>query len=95
MKSRHITFRVHAIKRMFQRKISEKEVRHVVETGETIETYPEDSPHPSRLVLGWFGARPLHVVVADNLEDEETVVITVYEPREDEWEEDLKRRKRQ
>lgn len=48
-----------AIRRMFQRRISDKEVRHVIETGETIETYPEDSPYPSRLVLGWYGSRPL------------------------------------
>ena len=29
---------------MFQRHISEKEVRHVVKTGETIEQYPNDTP---------------------------------------------------
>ena len=71
---------------MFQRRISDKEVRHVIETGETIETYPEDSPYPSRLVLGWYGARPLHVVVAGNVVEQETIVITVYESTRDQWE---------
>jgi hypothetical protein len=78
---------------MFQRRISDKEVRHVIEMGETIETYPADSPYPSRFVLGWYGSRPLHVVVADNVTDQETIVITVYEPSKDYWEEGLRRRR--
>jgi hypothetical protein len=45
MEANRLVFRVHAIRRMFQRHISEKEVRHVLETGETIETYPEDRPY--------------------------------------------------
>jgi hypothetical protein len=88
-----LIFRVHAIRRMFQRRISDQEVRHVVETGDTIETYAEDSPYPSRLVLGWYGSRPLHVVVADNAMDRETIVITVYEPNRDQWEEGFRRRR--
>ena len=48
MEANRLVFRVYAIRRMFQRHISEKEVRHVLETGETIETYPEDGPYPSR-----------------------------------------------
>ncbi|MEX5214018.1 MAG: DUF4258 domain-containing protein [Nitrospiraceae bacterium] len=39
-----LVFRVHAIQRMFQRRISEAEVRRVVATGETIETYPTQKP---------------------------------------------------
>jgi hypothetical protein len=78
---------------MFQRRISDQEVRHVIETGETIETYPEDSPYPSRLVLGWYGLRPLHVVVADNAMEQETIVITVYESSQDQWEEGFRRRR--
>ncbi|MFQ5773903.1 MAG: DUF4258 domain-containing protein [Kiloniellaceae bacterium] len=69
------------------------EVRHVLETGEDIETYPDDTPYPSRLVLGWIGARPLHVVAADNAEAGETVVITVYEPDPASWNRDFRRRK--
>lgn len=45
-------FRVHAIQRMFQRQVSKQDVRVVLETGETIESYPDDAPFPSRLVLG-------------------------------------------
>ena len=42
-----LVFRVHAIQRMFQRRVSEEEVKQVVVAGETIETYPDDKPFPS------------------------------------------------
>ncbi len=35
-------FRVHAIQRMYQRRISEDEVQNVIQTGETIEDYPDE-----------------------------------------------------
>jgi hypothetical protein len=47
--------RVHAIQRKFQREISEENVRHVLATGEIIESYPDDSPYPSFLALGSAG----------------------------------------
>jgi hypothetical protein len=79
---------------MYQRAVSEEEVRNVISTGETVEEYPDDLPYPSRLMLGWQGPRPLHVVVADNGNDRENIVITVYEPDLTEWEADFKRRKK-
>ena len=89
-----LVFRVHAIQRMFQRKVSEEEVKQVVVAGETIETYPDDKPFPSRLMLGWIGSRPVHVVVADNAVAQEAIIITVYQPDAEEWETGFKRRKR-
>ena len=47
-----LIFRIHAIKRMFQCRISKEDVQEILETGETIETYPDDRPSPSRLLLG-------------------------------------------
>lgn len=70
-----------------------EDVRRVLETGEVIEEYPDDTPYPSRLILGWINTRPLHVVVADNNENQETIVITAYEPSLNEWEFGFKRRK--
>ena len=87
-----IIFRTHAIKRMFQRRVDEKDVRSVLGTGEIIEVYPDDTPYPSRLILGWLGSRPLHVVAAENITDNETIVITVYEPEQDKWSPNFKRR---
>jgi hypothetical protein len=39
-----LIFLVHAIQRMFQRQISEEDIRHVLTTGEIVESYPGDNP---------------------------------------------------
>ena len=93
MTPRRVVFRVHAIQRMFQRGFTEMDVRLILTAGETIETYPDDTPYPSRLVLGWCRGRPLHVVVADNVAAQETIVITVYEPDPDQWEDGFRQRR--
>jgi len=87
-----LVFRIHAIQRMFQRQVNENDVRWVIQNGETVEQYPDDTPYPSRLLLGWRGARPLHVVVAYNEAEQETIVITVYEPDPLQWDATFKRR---
>jgi len=48
MSSEKITYRIHAVQRMFERKISAEEVRYVLETGAVIEDYAEDSPYRAR-----------------------------------------------
>jgi hypothetical protein len=78
---------------MFERGISEEAVRATLKGGEIIESYPDDTPYPSRLVLGWPMGRPLHVVAADNRQQGEIIVITVYEPDPALWESDYRRRK--
>jgi hypothetical protein len=89
----NLTFRLHAIKRMFERKVDADHVRHILETGEVIEDYPTDTPYPSCLVLGWRGTRPLHIVVACNAMDNETIIITAFEPDPKQWNESFKRRR--
>ena len=79
---------------MFQRKVTVEDVRHVLETAEPVEAYPDDRPYPSRLVLGWCASRPLHIVVAQNFDEDETIVITVYEPNPLLWDASFKRRRR-
>ena len=88
-----IIFRIHAIQRLFERSIDDIDIRKVLASGETIENYPDDTPYPSRLILGWSGDRPLHVVVADNVEENQWIVVTVYEPTPERWGVDFKRRK--
>jgi hypothetical protein len=77
---------------MFERQISVDDVRAVIGSGETIEDYPDDKPYPSRLVLGWRGACPVHVVVAHNLGDNELIVVTVHEPDSELWDHGFRRR---
>ena len=71
---------------MFEREIGQEDVRRALEMGKTIENYPDDKPYPSRLVLGWSGSRPIHVVVADHPNQREMIIITVYEPDLLRWE---------
>jgi len=95
MGARRLTFRVHALARMFERAVRAEDVRQVLEVGRTIETYPDDLPYPSRLVLGWVRDRPLHVVVADDETNDVAIIVTVYEPEPARWESGFeKRRKR-
>jgi len=78
---------------MFERRITVEDVEAVLDAGEVIEQYPNDTPYPSRLVLGWRGSRPLHVVAAESIGENELIVITAYEPDPAQWEADCKRRK--
>jgi hypothetical protein len=89
-----VEFRVHALRRMFQRGISIAAVLHVLETGTTVEQYPDDFPYPSRLVHGLWASQPIHVVVADNAEIGIRVVVTAYQPDLEEWEPGFTRRKK-
>ncbi len=90
---RQLIYRVHAVQRMVERGISHDDVERVLAEDKQIESYPNDHPYPSRLLLGWCGARPIHVVVADNTADNETIIITVYEPDPSRWEPGFERRK--
>jgi hypothetical protein len=90
---RRLFIRLHAARRMMERGIGIDEIERVVESGKAIESYPEDEPFPSRLLLGWSGSRPLHVVAADETETDITHVITAYRPDPDKWEDGFERRK--
>ena len=85
-------FRVHAIQKMFERGIGQEDVQEVLGRGEVLREYPEDTPFPSRLILGWRGDRPLQLVVAND-EGENTFIITVYEPDPGKWDLEFRRRK--
>jgi len=94
MTDRQIIFRVHAIQRMFERRVSAENVRQVLQAGEMIEDYSDEMPAPGGLILGKRGKRPLHVVMAENIKDKELVVITVYEPHPSQWKVQFKGRKK-
>jgi len=86
-------FRIHAVQRMFERNISVKKVSQALQSGETIEDYSSEMPEPSRLILGFQGKRPFHVVSSENPETNQTTVITVYLPDPNKWNKDFKSRK--
>ena len=88
-----IIFRIHAIERMFERGIGISEIRAALEKGETIEHYIDEAAYPGRLVMNQSGKKNLHVVVADNTSDEETIVVTGYRPDRRRWTDDFRRRR--
>jgi hypothetical protein len=80
----------HARVRMFERNVSTDDLIAVISSGEIIETYPDDEPCPSVLIMGLIEAIVYHTVIAvctDHIR-----VITVYIPEENKWIEYRKRR---
>jgi hypothetical protein len=86
-------FRVHAVQRMFERRVAINKVLGAIQSGEIIEDYSSETPEPSRLILGFQGKRPFHVVTSENPETNETTVITVYVPDPNKWKHDSRSRR--
>ena len=91
--SEDIRWTGHVLKRLLQRGISQADVLRAIQGGEIIEQYPDDYPYPSCLLLGTDTAGdPLHVCCGRG--PGELWMITAYHPDPDEWEPDLKTKKR-
>lgn len=83
----------HVLKRLLQRGIGQADVLHAVASGEIIEQYPDDYPYPSCLLLGLStDGQPIHAVCGRG--ETEIWMITAYHPTPEEWEADLKTRRR-
>jgi hypothetical protein len=89
-----LRFKVHAIIQMEERGITVDDVRVALQNGVDIESRPEEVPYPARLVLGFCPLGALHVAVRDNIEDDETIVETTYQPSPALWEPDHKTRRK-
>ena len=87
------SFSGHVFMRMAERGFSPETVKSVIEKGIVIKDYPDDTPYPSRLILGYDGKRPVHVVSAYNSENDTEYVITVYEPDTLKWSDDFMERR--
>lgn len=91
---RKFKFSSHAIQRMFERDISKNEVIKSIDQGEIIASYPEDKPYPSYISMIIIDQRPIHVVFADNTDEKEAIIITVYIPDTTQWTVDYKSRRK-
>lgn len=89
----HTEYRLHAVKRIFERGISKICVSEIIRNGEIIESYPDDTPFPSYLIFGKCQDRPFHVVIGLDMERKTIYVITVYEPLEEYWDNEYRTRK--
>jgi len=78
---------------MFHRDISPDAVEHIIREGEIIISYPDDTPFPSGLLLGFHERTPIHVVVAQDPETQLCYVVTVYHPDRKIWNDDFRTRR--
>jgi hypothetical protein len=78
---------------MFERRVSVRSVSRALQSAIIIEDYSAEMPEPSRLILGFQGKRPFHVVTSENLETNEITIITVYVPEAGRWSRDFRSRR--
>lgn len=81
----------HFIIRMGERNLTFTDVKNAVMNGEIIEQDLADYPHPSILVFGYTGDKPLHIAIG--VDDDVLWLITAYYPSPEVWETDYKTRK--
>lgn len=80
--------------RLGQRSITRETIIAAAESYEIVEAYPEDKYFPSYLLLGRHGAEAFHALFGTDVEGQNVRVVTAYYPSLEEWEEDLKTRRR-
>jgi hypothetical protein len=85
----------HAIAEMVADDLGRRQIEHSLQTCQIIEDYPKlQRPLPDCLVLSWLTpSRPLHTVVALDIEQDRLLIVTVYLPNNKEWKNDWRTRK--
>lgn len=81
----------HFMQRIIQRGISLSNVEYALTNCEIIESYPDDYPYPSCLVLGiCIDGQPIHIVCG--IGPDFLYLITAYYPDRNKWSQDLRTR---
>jgi hypothetical protein len=84
----------HAVIARLNRNITTIQLKQALFNGKIIEKYPDDTPYPSCLVLGWLeSGDPLHIVCSRGDTEPELRIVTVYQPDDEKWNSDYKVRK--
>ena len=86
-------WQAHAVRRALQRGLSDEDVHEAIGKGSIIESYPDDEPLPSALVLGYNGTVPVHIVVAYDARERMVFIVTVYVPDREHFEADHRTRR--
>lgn len=95
LKQGNVNFKKHALVRIVERKISIQDVEEALLNCNVIESYSEDKPLPSYLVIGYTkNKRPLHIIVALDKIERHIWIITVYEPNQTKWSDQMTKRKK-
>ena len=81
----------HFLERIGKRDILLSDVKSTIMSGELIEIYEDDYPHPSALILGYTNNKIIHVVAG--IGGGYIWLITSYIPDLKKWDENYKTRK--
>ena len=84
----------HVNMRMRDRFIHREHIVNSTENYEIIEEYPNDKYFPSYLIYSRYQNWVFHVLFAVDTDEDNVRIVTAYSPDLDEWEEDLKTRRR-
>jgi hypothetical protein len=89
-----ILWTYHVRMRLRGRHIPREAIIRAPESYRLVEPYPDDKYLPSYLVLARRGQDVLHVLFATDVAAEQVRVVTAYRPDPDDWEPDMRTRRR-
>lgn len=89
-----ILWSLHAVKKLRVEGLRKAGVENSLKECTIIEDYPMESrPLPDCLALGFIGDEAVHSVVAIDRDFDRILIVTVYRPSTERWEDDWKTRK--
>lgn len=93
--ARHVKWSRHPLSEVAVESFTVGDVEYALQQAEVIEEYP---PHhrylPDCLVLAFVaGGQPIHCVIGINEPQDYSLIVTVYQPNAEEWENDWRTRK--
>ena len=80
--------------RMREKHVSRTEVFEAIDSFEIIEAYPDDKYLPSYLIFANSRGQVFHILFAVDVVEDNARVVTAYRPGPNEWEADLRTRKK-
>ena len=80
--------------RLQQRAVTAEMLSDAISTLEIIEAYPHDKYLPSFLVRGESSGSVFHAQIAVDLDGDNIRVVTMYTPEPNEWDENLRARRK-
>ena len=89
-----IKWTYHVNMRMTGRYIPRKAIIESANNYEIIEENPKDKYLPSYLVYSRYANRAIHILFATDVEGDNVRIVTSYYPNQEEWEKDLKTRRK-
>jgi hypothetical protein len=91
VRERKMLWTYHVNMRLERRHITRAEIIGAVDSYAIVEAYPEDKYLPSYLILA---DDAFHVLFAADVAEDNVRVVTAYRPDPEEWEPDLRRRRK-